>query len=114
MQIQRKHRPLLRVGAIVALVVAAKITVHHAGWEVISINPLFSGVVAANVFLMGFLLSGVLADFKEAERLPGELGVSLENLAQDIRGIRMARADAEVAPCLRLLAEVGSRTLEWP
>src|SRR5262245_36693863 len=113
MQIQRKHRPLLRVGAIVALVVAAKITVHHAGWEVISINPLFSGVVAANVFLMGFLLSGVLADFKESERLPGELAVSLENLAQEVRGIRMARADADVGPCLRLVAELGGELLAW-
>src|SRR5262245_7594819 len=113
MEVRRRYRPLLRVGAIVAVVVAAKIGVHHAGWEVISINPLFSGVVAANVFLMGFLLSGVLADFKESERLPGELGVSLENLAQEVRGIRMAREEAEVGPCLRLVAELGRETLEW-
>ena len=113
MAIQRKHRSLLRVGVIVAVVVAAKIAVHAAGWEVISINPLFSGVVAANVFLMGFLLSGVLADFKESERLPGELAVSLENLAQEVRGIRMARADADVGPCLRLVAEIGRETLAW-
>jgi len=48
--------------------------------EIISINPLFSGIVAANVFLLGFLLSGTLADYKESERLPGELSASLENL----------------------------------
>ena len=113
MEIQRHYRPLLRVGAIVAVVVAAKIAVHFAGWEVISINPLFSGVVAANVFLMGFLLSGVLADFKESERLPGELAASLENLTQEVRGIRMARADADVGPCLRLVAELGREILDW-
>ena len=54
---------LLRVSAAVAVVIGAKLLAHVAGWEVISVNPLFSGVVAANVFLMGFLLSGVLSDY---------------------------------------------------
>ena len=71
---------LLRVSALVALVVSAKFLVHFLGWEIISVNPLFSGIVAANVFLMGFLLSGTLSDFKESERLPGELSACLENL----------------------------------
>jgi hypothetical protein len=66
MTINNRHRLLLRVSAIVAMVVGAKLLVHFLGWEIISINPLFSGIVAANVFLMGFLLSGVLSDFKRA------------------------------------------------
>ena len=53
----RRHL-LLRVSGIVAIVVCCKVPVHFLGWEIISINPLFSGIVAANVFLMGFLLSG--------------------------------------------------------
>ena len=32
---------------------------------------------------MGFLLSGVLADYKESERLPGELAASLEAMADE-------------------------------
>jgi predicted membrane chloride channel (bestrophin family) len=113
MSIQRRYRPLLRVGVIVSFVVAAKVGVHALGWEVISINPLFSGVVAANVFLMGFLLSGVLADFKESERMPGELAASLENLAQEVRGVRMARPEAQVGPCLRLVSQLGHEILHW-
>ena len=64
MTISNRHRLLLRVSTLVAVVVGAKLLVHFLGLEMISINPLFSGIVAANVFLMGFLLSGVLSDFK--------------------------------------------------
>lgn len=104
---------LLRVSAAVAVVIGAKLVAHVAGWEVISVSPLFSGVVAANVFLMGFLLSGVLSDYKESERMPGELAAGLENLIQEVRGIRAAKPEAEVDACLAALAALGRDILNW-
>jgi hypothetical protein len=80
---------------------------------VISINPLFSGIVAANIFLMGFLLNGVLSDFKESERLPGELSACLENLSQEVSGIRFAKPEANVGPCLVLLSQLSNDILSW-
>ena len=93
--------------------IAAKIVAHYLEWEILSVNPLFSGIVASNVFLMGFLLSGVLSDFKESERLPGELAAALENLAQEIRGIGMANTDAHVEPCLLQVRQLGANILDW-
>jgi len=113
MTINNRHRLLLRVSAIVGLVLGAKLLVHFLGWEIISINPLFSGIIAANVFLMGFLLSGVLSDFKESERLPGELAASIENLAQEVRGIKMARDEAPIEPCIVLLLQLSQDILRW-
>lgn len=113
MTINNRYRLLLQVSAIVAVVIVAKLLIHFIGWEIIPINPLFSGIVAANVFLMGFLLSGVMADFKESERLPGELGACLENLTQDVRGIRMAKPEANVGPCLILLSQLSQDILSW-
>jgi hypothetical protein len=113
MKINNQIRLLLRVGAIVLVVVCAKLVVHFLGWEVISINPLFSGIVAANVFLMGFLLSGVLSDFKESERLPGELSACLENLVQEVSAMRMVRPEANVSPCLILLSKISNDLLSW-
>ncbi len=113
MTTHNRYRLLLQVSAIVAVVIGTKLIFHFLGWEIIPINPLFSGILAANVFLMGFLLSGVMSDFKESERLPGELGACLENLAQDVRGIRMARPEANVGPCLILLSQLGQDILGW-
>jgi hypothetical protein len=112
-KITNRHRLLLRVTAVVALVVGAKLLVHGLGWEIISINPLFSGIVAANVFLMGFLLSGVLSDFKESERYPGELSACLENLAQEVRGIKMAKSEANVSSCLTHISQLSQEILHW-
>ncbi|MEI6644777.1 MAG: hypothetical protein WCP12_01925 [bacterium] len=113
MIIKSQYRLLLQASAIVAIIAIVKLIVHFLGWEIISINPLFSGIIAANVFLMGFLLNGVLSDFKESERYPGELGVGLENLAQEVRGIKLARSEAQVVPCLELLSQLGLDILSW-
>ena len=36
-----------------------------------------SSVLSGGIFLIGFMLNGVIADYKEAEKLPGELSVCL-------------------------------------
>lgn len=108
-----RFRLLARVSIIVCLVIILKLIMHFLEWELISLNPLFSGIVAANVFLMGFLLNGVLSDFKEGERLPGELASSLENLAQEIRGIKLAKPDTNVVPALELVSLLSQDILGW-
>jgi hypothetical protein len=104
---------LLRVSAIVVVIVAAKGLAHYMGWEVISLNALFTGIIAANVFLMGFLLSGVLADYKESERIPGELSACLENMAQEVRGIGISKAEANIGPCLTSLSRLSNDIFAW-
>ena len=108
----RSH-PLMRKAAlVVVLVVAAKLAAHWLGWEVISLNPLFSGIVAANVFLMGFLLSGVLTDYKESERLPGELAASIEAISDEVETLWATKRVAASRDCLcHLLALVDSINL---
>ncbi len=113
MTIHNRHRLLLRVSVIVGVVIGAKLLIHFLGWEILSINPLFSGIIAANVFLMGFLLSGVLSDFKESERLPGELSACLENMAQEVSGIRFSKSEAQVSSCLILLSQLSQDILNW-
>jgi len=41
-----------RVSLVVGIVIALKLAAHSYGWEIISLNPLFSGIIAANVFLI--------------------------------------------------------------
>jgi hypothetical protein len=76
-----------KVLPILALVVIAKLVARHFGWEPITITTLFSGVITANVFLLGFLLAGVLTDYKESERLPGELAARVSALADECQSM---------------------------
>jgi hypothetical protein len=49
---------LVRVAPLVALAVLAKLAADLLGWDTVDLNPLYSGLVAATVFLIGFLLAG--------------------------------------------------------
>ena len=39
-------------------------------------------VLTGGVFLIGFMLSGTMSDFKESEKLPAELACSLETMEE--------------------------------
>jgi predicted membrane chloride channel (bestrophin family) len=113
MMLGNRRRLMLRVGFFVAIVILVKLGVHRLDWEFITVSPLFSGIVAANIFLMGFLLSGVLSDYKESERLPGELSAGLQNLMQEITAMGMAKPGSDVTPCLRQVTGLGAGLLDW-
>lgn len=51
-----------------------------APWGWLEYNSDLNVIFTAVVFIMGFVLGGTLTDFKEAERLPGEVASQLEIL----------------------------------
>ena len=77
------------------------------------LNPLFTGIVAANVFLMGFLLSGVLSDFKESERLPGEIAAILETLIDDALIMHERSRNPTSMRFARRVVELGTTIHRW-
>lgn len=67
------------------LLVVAKLFVHLRGWEILDTGlPVLTALLGAVVFTMGIVLSGVLQDFKEAERILGELVSQVRRLHWDI------------------------------
>jgi hypothetical protein len=79
-----KWRLMLTTLPIVAAVVLIKIVVFDR-WlglgRVVEFSDL-AFVLTGGVFLIGFMLAGTLADYKEAERLPGEVVCSLETIEE--------------------------------
>ncbi len=68
---------------MVILVAVLKFVAHQFSLEVMELNALFTSLVAGTIFLIGFLISGVLSDYKESEKLPGEFTASLRTLLDD-------------------------------
>jgi predicted membrane chloride channel (bestrophin family) len=112
-RIAKRHLLLVNASLSVVAVIALKLAAHWLGWEVISLNPLFSGIVAANVFLMGFLLSGVLADYKESERLPGELAASIETMADEAATLYECKKVEVAGRLLKFLLCLSSSIKDW-
>jgi hypothetical protein len=97
----------------VALLCLVKVAVHRGGLESLSVSPLFSAMVASTVFLLGFLLSGVLTDYKESEKIPAELATALETLSLELRAIPMYCPEARVQAALQGVAELGQQVHLW-
>ena len=112
-KIHKKYRLALKVTLIVGVVIFFKLIAHWFGWEIISLNPLLSGIVAANVFLMGFLLSGILTDYKESERLPGELATSIESIVEEAVTIYRGKSAPAAKECLTYLHQFTVAVKNW-
>ena len=103
----------LRVAPFVAAIAAAKLVLNALGWEALSLNPLYASLVAATVFLFGFLLAGTLADYKESERLPGELAVSLEAIADECLILYESKRPPAARECLAHLQGLARSLRAW-
>jgi hypothetical protein len=99
--------------AQVALLCGVKVLLHRAGFELIVVDQLFSAIVASTVFMLGFLLSGVLTDFKEAEKIPARFATLLETLSLEIGAIRVFEPAAQVEPAREAVASLGRLLVVW-
>ncbi len=82
-QLYIKWKILLQVIPIIAFILLIKTLFHHYELEMMELNALFTSLVGATIFLIGFLISGVLSDYKESEKIPGEITTSLKNILDD-------------------------------
>ena len=109
----RDWQLVLKVLPVVAVVVVAKVATEALGWEGIDVNTLFSGLVAATIFLLAFLLAGTLTDYKESERLPGDLASSLDSIADECEILYADKEAPAARECLAHLRELVSTVLAW-
>lgn len=81
--ILKKWSIAIKILPIIILVAALKFAAHKFGFEIMELNALFTSLVAGTIFLIGFLISGVLSDYKESEKMPTEISTTLKTLFDD-------------------------------
>jgi predicted membrane chloride channel (bestrophin family) len=109
----RTNQILFKVIPFVFAVVLLKLITHALGYEVISLNAIFSGIIGANVFLLGFLLSGVLSDFKESEKLPGDMASSLHTIADELELVCRQKENIAARSNLAALHKTSQMIKKW-
>lgn len=85
MRLRKRFGLFITVLSLVFALALAKIAIHWTGLEFLNLNALFTSVIAGAVFIIGFLLSAILTDYKEAERMPADIRASLEAIFDDCR-----------------------------
>ncbi len=73
----------------VMILVGVKYIVHWYKFEFLLINTLTGSAIGGGTFICSFLLSGIIADFKEAEKMPTEIRASLENILEEARLLKL-------------------------
>lgn len=80
----KKWHLAIRIIPILVGIVVLKLLFHKFDLEFISLNALFTSLIASTTFLIGFLITGVISDYKESEKIPGDMASGLESLYDEI------------------------------
>ena len=81
---RKRFRLFFLVAVVVLLLSAIKTLVHYFGLELLELNSLLTSGIGGAIFIIGFLLSSILADYKEAERIPADIRSSIEGIDCDL------------------------------
>jgi len=90
-KIWQKWNIAFKIIPVIVILGGLKFLAHKYGYDVIELNALFTSLVAGTIFLIGFLTSGVLSDYKESEKLPSELSATIKSLFDDTYTILKAK-----------------------
>lgn len=97
----------------VALIILLKLLTHYLGYEFLTLNALFTAIISANIFLIGFLISGVLADYKESEKIPSDIASSLATMADEGLIIVKNKNSKEAKEYLQHLRDFNKSLVNW-
>ena len=97
----------------VLIVLLAKLLLHHLGQpgflEFSDLGIVYTG----GVFLLGFNLAGAMADYKESERIPGELAAIFETMEDSLKQAARLKPDLDLTRCRTLHAATLSSIIGW-
>lgn len=88
----RRYRILLISLIATLILVAIKYILHAFNLEIIEQTSLHNSVVSSVIFVIGFLLTATIADYKESERIPSEFASIVENMYEDAKSIHRTYA----------------------
>ena len=108
----QRWRLAIQLLPLVAVVATLRYTFDAVGWDTAPLSPLYTGLVAGTIFLLGFLLAGTLGDYKESEKLPGDLAASMESIADECL-ILEAEKPAAAQTCLADVRDLAGAIEDW-
>jgi hypothetical protein len=85
------------------LLSALKFVVHYFGFEVLVLNTLLTSGIGGAIFIIGFLMSSILADYKEAERIPADIRMAIEAMYGDLKCFAADKTDFDLPAFDRIL-----------
>jgi len=70
-------------------------------------------IITATALVIGFMLAGIMADYKEGEKLPGELACALQAIDDCIQADANHLSEADFADLKQLNAKLYAAVMRW-
>jgi len=106
-QFRRKYGIVLKAGLIAGLLAIAKYYIDLNSYSLIPMNALITSLVGGILFIMGILFAGAIADYKESEKMPGELSASIRSIYNDTKVIPLSNKEDQ-----KILANLRAHAVE--
>lgn len=103
----------IKIFPLVLLIAGLKFVAHVYSFEVMELNALFTSLVAGTIFLIGFLSSGVLSDYKESEKIPTEITASLKTLLDDTLTVYKSKESETALDFIEFQKNFVNSMLDW-
>lgn len=109
----KKWGLIFRVLVIVSILLLTKGLINFYNLDVASANPLITALVGGVIFTIAIIFTGTLTDYKESEKIPGELAASIRALYNDSKIIHAddGRITADMRAHIRELLHVMNSNL---
>ena len=85
----RKYRIVLRVLVIVGVLLGIRALIDFFNLDVASASTMVSALVGGVIFTIAIIFTGTLSDYKESEKIPGELASSIKAIYQDSKIVQV-------------------------
>lgn len=114
-----KWKLMLTTLPVVALVIVARILLEHFvkvdGKNFVGIMDFgaIAPVLTGGVFLIGLMLSGTMADYKESEKIPADLACSLETMEETVDWVGSSKPSFPVKTLKQTIAAVTEELISW-
>jgi hypothetical protein len=106
MSLAKRFHLFFRVLPFIVVLTMLKAGVHALGYEFLPLDGLMPSLIGGSIFLIGFLLLQVLADYREAARMPAEIRTALEAIHDDVLTFSRSRSGVDVAAFRTALAGI--------
>ncbi len=90
---------IFKAFAITLVLLIVRLVFDYLNFDVLSLTNLITAFISGAIFTIAIIFAGVLTDFKESEKIPGELATSIRTMYSDLTLIHVQ--DGEIIPAIQ-------------
>lgn len=104
----------LKTALLVTFIVGGfKLFFQYLDIELLEVNALLTAIISGNIFILGFLLNSTLRDYKEAEKIPGDISSSLETIFDECEIMLMNKKEPVVIDAIKHVLKTEKMFINW-